>query len=334
MLRKGTDAKEMMHDGRMLWDAMAHASMETFVWLLEIGASPDARVRSWDDDDYGADIEGLAPLHLAVQESKADHAVALYEFGANLEVTLKIDLEGYEFDGEGDEWDHKKANRLGCTPLLLAVARLNFDMFELLLSMGANVLACPADELYAKGRTALHVAAAVLESDSVWVQLHMMDKMIAAGGDVNAPDGVGCTPLHHAIRAGNLTVVEYLLDHGASTTAQAQAHEWFWEPYYDLGEGGGFTPLFYSLLWDQSEIFELLLTRGAGLMDRDDSGRTVLHLCCCPGVDEKYLEMVVADGRLVVAVEEGEVTNGLVDAVDACGNTALHTAGGCEREGG
>ena len=362
ILRKGVDVrKDERDDGRILWNAMDNASNETFEWLLELGVSPDKPVSSWEDGEE-KDYTGLTPFHIAVLDRKPAHAMALYEFGANLELssTSQAFLDIYEYGGDINfEWVHRESNQLGCTPLLLAVATLQYELFELLVSMGANLLASPADVLYNKGRTALHVAAAVLEDDAVWVQLYMMNRMLEAGADVNAPDADGCTPLHYAVRCGNLTAIEFLLDHGASIAARARKHDWFWGVDFDFDLGGedGFTPLFYALLREQKEAFRLLLSRGAGWEDRDDMGRTVLHLCCHPEVDGGYLGMVVADGRLVedsramVVAGEREVEGeregegervervgmgmemgmegcgSLIDVVDCYGNTPLHIAG-------
>ena len=53
----------------------------------------------------------------------------------------------------------------------------------------------------------------------------MVALVIAGGGDLNASDAHGNTPLHHAARNGLNRVVEVLVDRGADMTVRNRARE-------------------------------------------------------------------------------------------------------------
>ena len=83
-------------------------------------------------------------------------------------------------------------------------------------------------------------------------------------GLVDARDGNGLTPLHHAAREGDADLITYLVDKGAKLelkTAQAK------------------TPLHLAAMNDRRDAVAILLKRGAALEARDDYLRTALVLC-------------------------------------------------------
>ena len=63
------------------------------------------------------------------------------------------------------------------------------------------------------GLTALHVACHYDQEASAIV-------LLQRGADINADDGAGWTPLHHAAYDGNHLLVRFLLDRGANPFAQ------------------------------------------------------------------------------------------------------------------
>ncbi|KAJ5372685.1 hypothetical protein N7517_004691 [Penicillium concentricum] len=79
------------------------------------------------------------------------------------------------------------------------MTRDDLGVVQVLLGAGASVSAQRVD-----GRSALHLAS------NHPPQLAMM--LIQAGADVNARSENGCTPFHDAATAGNLGVIELLLE--------------------------------------------------------------------------------------------------------------------------
>jgi ankyrin repeat protein len=53
--------------------------------------------------------------------------------------------------------------------------------------------------------------------------LKMIERLVAAGHDINAFDGLGMTPLHYAAKGEQLDVAAYLLRRGADVNAHHEA---------------------------------------------------------------------------------------------------------------
>ncbi|RTZ70399.1 MAG: hypothetical protein DSZ35_00560, partial [Verrucomicrobia bacterium] len=70
---------------------------------------------------------------------------------------------------------------------------------------------------------------------------------IAAGADVNAKDGGGWTPLHHAVEAGHKEFADLLIASGTDVNAKDKL---------------GWTPLFYAAFSGHKEVVELLIAAG------------------------------------------------------------------------
>jgi ankyrin repeat protein len=107
--------------------------------------------------------------------------------------------------------DHKadpnQANGEGATPLMRAAR--DFRKVRLLLKAGAEV-----DTKSANGRTALHVAARQPGTGTA------LQSLLGAGGDANARDARGVTPLMEAARAGDVRSMSLLVKHGAETNVR------------------------------------------------------------------------------------------------------------------
>ncbi len=129
-----------------------------------------------------------------------------------------------------------------------------------------------------------------------------MRKLLAAGADVDTPDGYGGTALMTAARWGNTDAVKALIGHKA--TANTQDHR-------------GWTALMWAAHQGATGIVEALLTAGADVTTQNHGGRTALMMAACEG----HVEIV---RRLLAHGAE-------VNSRDRDGWTALHWAEEWER---
>lgn len=80
---------------------------------------------------------------------------------------------------------------------------------------------------------------------------------------VNTPNYIGETPLHIASKAGDLTVINYLIKHRAFVNAKNKTGE---------------TPLFYAVQVQNKDVISLLLKAGAVLDCKSTFGDTIYNL--------------------------------------------------------
>ncbi|MRR16331.1 MAG: hypothetical protein EG826_07730 [Deltaproteobacteria bacterium] len=182
-----------------------------------------------------------------------------------------------------------------------------------------RLLAKPGAGLTARdkeGRTLLHslVAELVKLADSEKALAHDgVALLLAGGGDVNAADNYGNTPLSDAVKLGDVKTVAFLLDHGALANARDKngktpLHEFFSVsgPIYikhinrevdlpqiersiaemlvangadvNAADAKGRTPLAAAAGLGNMKAVEFLLKHGADVNARDNDGKTPLHL--------------------------------------------------------
>jgi ankyrin repeat protein len=214
--------------------------------------------------------------------------------------------------------DHKAADSLGRTPLIVASANGHLDVVKALLDAGADCTAVHKD-----GVTPLHVASHQGHRDVVKALLNF-------GADATAANKDGWTPLHVASLNGHLDVVKTLIDAGADAIAM---------------DKDGWTPLHGAAQNGHLDVVKALVDAGADASAMNKDGVTPLHLAS----EDGHLDVVKAlvdagadasavnkDGvtPLHVASEDGhlDVVKALVDAgadasaVNKYGVTPLHTA--------
>jgi ankyrin repeat protein len=114
----------------------------------------------------------------------------------------------------------------GATPLLRAAKALDAPAIRVLLDRGADLTLANA-----RGITPLMAAAGVgsvdadtrgfyLSEDTQQRAIASLKLLLGAGGDVNAKDARGLTPLHEAARWGWNDVVSFLIEAGADLHAR------------------------------------------------------------------------------------------------------------------
>ncbi|MBO6506558.1 MAG: ankyrin repeat domain-containing protein [Kordiimonadaceae bacterium] len=212
--------------------SIAWATLSSHVVYVENEAQQEDREdssfgRGWrgerEDDGYSLDDAQGAALVNAMLDRRYNHARALIDGGANV---------NYKLRGDG-------------TALMVAVARDNRAMMELLLSKGADV-----DGYVPGDGTALVIAA---RRDN----LEAAKFLIEAGADVNkAAPGDG-NPLIMAARHGSLDLVKLLVDSGADVDG------------FVLGDE---TPLIGAARQNQLDVAAYLIENGADVNLRVETG--------------------------------------------------------------
>ncbi len=197
--------------------------------LVRKGANPD----KWD-------LWGRGPLYAAVDVNtiprggrpdrpSLDRTTSLQvielllEAGANVNARLKL---APPFRNVGNDRGLDGLLTTGTTPLLRAAKALDAPAVRLLLARGADVTLPNA-----RGVTPLMAAAGMgsvdadtrgfyLSEDVEQRAIRTLQLLLDAGGDVNASDPRGLTPLHEAARWGWNDVVQFLVANGADLLAR------------------------------------------------------------------------------------------------------------------
>jgi hypothetical protein len=147
----------------------------------------------------------------------------------------------------------------GDTALHIAAAGYRREIAERLLAMGADVRARNR-----RGAEPLHYAVDGMPGSRTWnpsAQAATVICLIEAGGDPNAIDQSGVTPLHRAVRTRCATAVMVLLDSGADVRrTNKSGHTPMHLATQNTGRGGTGSP---EAKAQQAEIVRLLEQHGA-----------------------------------------------------------------------
>ncbi len=147
--------------------------------------------------------------------------------------------------------DVNARDKLGETPLHVAVVRGYREIASLLIEKGADVNARDV-----RGLTPVHAAAWRGSRDTV-------DLLITNGADINALDKDRLTPLHTAALAGRTETVALLIEKGADVNAQNK---------------NALTPLHVAALAGDKETVALLINKGANVNAQSKDGLTPLNM--------------------------------------------------------
>lgn len=140
-----------------------------------------------------------------------------------------------------------------------------------------------------------------------------MNALIAQGGNINAPNYLGWTPMYSVVINGRKDILLLMLEKGADINAKNR---------------DGDTPLFPSASSGRKEIAELLLAKGANVNVANNNGRTPLHVAVDQG-QEDMVALLLAHGATVDAKLDDGITplhlaakqdnKAIVEALLSCG---------------
>jgi ankyrin repeat protein len=162
-------------------------------------------------------------------------------------------------------------NKVGDTPLILAIRDGNLENVKALIAEGADVNLC---DWY--GRTPLFHAL----SKRI-VDMMMIDFLVSRGADVNLHPTNSNTPLQESIRKKGMPgMSEFLINHGADV---------------DVPPGSKIVPLNEAISSKNNDLIKLLLEKGVDVNVHDNRSRTLLGLAVKSGRLE-LAEVLLAKG--------------------------------------
>ncbi|MFZ2959526.1 MAG: ankyrin repeat domain-containing protein [Candidatus Ozemobacteraceae bacterium] len=355
----------------LLVDAIIGGNISSVSSILETKVSPNEK-----------DTFGKAPLFYAIEEEKPKIIDLLLNFGANIEILddgstpLEIAVRRNHtptvksiLDGGGltkvhpsvvlekgpilnKSWETRKQHLLS-----VAVAKSNWELFDLLVSKGLTVDKSPRSSSE-KFFCPLHLAAQ--KSDAQTIQ-----KLISLGIPANQSSSDGDFPLHVAAEKGNKEAVLCLLKNGADPNLKnsrgripaycalefghndlaeilsqqilfnnQEIFGWIekrgGEKYLalllkrganpNITQEGGITPLHKAVVWGSLESVKLLASFGADLNARGPNGNTPLHDVVCAIYPWGAREQANLLNVLKFLLDKGAKT----DVGNVNGNTPFH----------
>eukprot|EP00727_Mastigamoeba_balamuthi_P004813 m51a1_g1433 hypothetical protein (613) ;mRNA; f:88850-91557 len=245
--------------------------------LLKAGAAA-AAARKGKCNVNGRNAQGEAPLFVAVRKNDAKSTRLL----------LKSHAQPNAIDG-----------KMSAPAIVAAIQHRNEEIVKILLEHGATTFYTDPT-----GRTPLHAAIeaghpgcfdridpyilGVKTVDRCETPLHMAvrlgnvqftESLLERGAPINAVDKKGQTPLHTACKAGNMELIESLLEHNAPANVTDRA---------------GNTLLHCSAVGGHPFVVERLLESGAILEARNVEGNSVLHLCILSRFTPNFLRFLLS----------------------------------------
>ena len=218
LLDAGANVNETVSDGTSaLVVAISNAHYELATILLDKGAATNAAAQGWTALHQLARTRALNVGHLPPPVptgtvSGLALAKSLIAHGANVNARVtKTVMDAYRGG----------FHFVGATPLLLAAKGVDFELMRVLLANGADPL------LMNSIHTTPLLAAAGVEvsrpgedSGTNEDALEAFKVALEAGGDVNAVNDEGDSPLHGAALRGANPIVQILVDRGAKLSVK------------------------------------------------------------------------------------------------------------------
>uniref|UniRef100_A0A3Q0QSM7 Transient receptor potential cation channel, subfamily A, member 1b n=1 Tax=Amphilophus citrinellus TaxID=61819 RepID=A0A3Q0QSM7_AMPCI len=285
------------------------------------------------------DEQGNVPLHWAVERNKVESCKALLDLGADpniLNTALLSPLHLAVSRGHNillgvllsySSTDCNLKGDLGNTPLMLACALNNCEALSMLLKHGAKL--CRQNKL---GHYAMHTAAFAGAKKAMEVILKAGEELgHSAVCHINYLDKSKSSPLHLAVRGGNIETIRLCIATGAKVDQQQNDRSTPLhlactqgalevvklmlssvervEDIINLTDGAHQTPLHRATIFDHMELAEYLISLGADVNSTDCKGNSPLLLATSCG----------AWKTVALLLSKGEVK-------DTCGCNFLHLA--------
>ncbi|XP_071780098.2 transient receptor potential cation channel subfamily A member 1b isoform X1 [Centroberyx gerrardi] len=259
------------------------------------------------------DGQGSVPLHWAVERNQTESCRALLDLGADpniLNMALLSPLHLAVSHGHNNlvelllsytATDANLQGDLGNTPVMLACSVNNCEALTILLKQGARL--CQQNKL---GHFAIHAAAFAGAKKAMEVILKTGEEVgHTAEGHINYLDKSKSSPLHLAVRGGNIETIRLCIAAGAKidqqqvdrstalhfacTQGASEAVKLMLSSYgqvediINLTDGACQTPLHRATIFDHTELAEYLISLGADINSIDCKGNTPLLLATSCG---------------------------------------------------
>jgi ankyrin len=209
--------------------SILNANFDVAAYLVHKGAN----VNKWD-------WYGQTPLYAAVDLNTVPHGgrpdrpsldetsslevvKMLLDAGANPNAQLKL---AQPYRAVGPDRGADGMITIGTTPLIRAAKAFDVAAIKLLLERGAlpnlpnNSGYTPVMAAAGLGSRDHDTRGRFLTEDVPGRSIEALDALLKGGGEINATDGRGQTPLHGAAFWGWTPVVQFLADHGAKLDAK------------------------------------------------------------------------------------------------------------------
>uniref|UniRef100_A0AAX7VMA9 Ion transport domain-containing protein n=1 Tax=Astatotilapia calliptera TaxID=8154 RepID=A0AAX7VMA9_ASTCA len=285
------------------------------------------------------DEQGNVPLHWAVERNKAESCKALLDLGANPNILntallsplhLAVSHGHSNLVGVRSSTDCNLKGDLGNTPLMLACSLNNCEALSMLLKHGAKL--CQQNKL---GHFAMHAAAFAGAKKAMEVILKAGEELgHSAVCHMNYLDKTKSSPLHLAVRGGNIETIRLCIATGAKVDQQQNDRSTPLhlactqgaleviklmlssvervEDIINLTDGACQTPLHRATIFDHTELAEYLISLGADINSTDCKGNSPLLLATSCGA-WKTVALLLSKGANV-------------NVRDKCGCNFLHLA--------
>ena len=319
LLTAGADANAANLNGETVLMTCARAGEAKAVKALLVhGARVNAKESAHDQ----------TPLMWAAAQGHPDVVRLLLETGADIRARSRAypqTVVGEQTQRAGREELNYTVLRGGSTPLLFTARNGDVESARLLLAAGAD-----ANDALPDGTSALVLAA---HSGQGRVAELLLDK----GADPNA-FGAGYSALHAAILRSDVSLVKALLAHGANPNVRMTRGTPIRRDTTDFNLPAtliGSTPYLLAARFLEPDIMQALAAGGADTKLTMQNGATALMLAAGMGSGQNASRRGIAvidfgkvepESRVLEAVRVAIAVDADVNAANAAGDTALHTA--------
>ncbi|XP_016388831.1 transient receptor potential cation channel subfamily A member 1-like [Sinocyclocheilus rhinocerous] len=277
------------------------------------------------------DEQGRTPLHWAVEQDQLHSFALLLELGADpnilnsammgplhLAVTKRYNHLIEVLFQSCDKTDANLEGDLGNTPVMLACCTNNCEAIQFLFKHGAKM--CIQNKL---GHYAIHTVAFAGAKEAMELVLKIGEELgLSTSVHINYLDKTKSTPLHLAVRGGNIEVIKLCIIKGARvdqkqcdtstalhfacTQGALEAVKIMLSSYnkvediINITDGANQTPLHRATLFDHVELVEYLISKEAEIDCIDCKGLSPMLMAsrCGAWKTVAFLLSIGADFRI------------------------------------